>query len=755
MHQLYERLSKAVDGASLAVLRICLGLVMCLEAWSLTQPSGSISTGATPLQTYFTGTDVTFNFPYTVVGWLPLFSPAVIHALVGLLAVAGLTFALGFCYRASAVILFLTWGYFFAAESTRTYWQSYYYTELLFLFLLMWMPAANRYSIDAWLQKQNAQPGTVPFWTIYLLRGQLVIAYFYGGVSKLNLDWLLDAVPVRWFLALPEVTRPYEPYLSAGQLAFFKNILQSVGFAYFVSYSGLLFDLSIGFLLLVRRTRYFALACMFLFHATNHFLIFDDIDWFPLVGFTTALIFLDPDWPTRFGNWLRKPRFSVPAWKWFVGGAIVFPLVGALLGWKARIANHSARSFPLHRAVPLLVLGWLAWQAAMPLRHWLIAGDGRFTYEGQSFSWRLKAETRLAAAHQLRVHDPAILAANASGEVHVNWTNWKGEPAIYRLVNPGTKPVPWATLPEFLRVMEPILGERIIYNPFARNVADEAAARRRIAEVWQERYGRAPQFVGRSRPVAGVLRTVSNALRESGHAEEANLLAELASLAEKIAPSDWNSAEPVRNRINSTLLRLHTRDAGGAITPLLRALDPFILQGERRQDLPVLIIEDLPLFQSGHPKRYRVDHALWKSPADHTVTCISPPGPEARDLLPQACIFQPDDATAPYIWWNSARDLSWSKYQHSSYQAFYLRRYARRVAGLWEGEYGRRPAVTAWTSVSLNGRPPQRLVNPEADLASVALNWWGHNDWIYDLQTRRIPREALGRGTDFVHRSGQ
>ena len=97
------------------------------------------------------------------------------------------------------------------------------------------------------------------------------------------------------------------------------------------------------------------------------------------------------------------------------------------------------------------------------------------------------------------------------------------------------------------------------------------------------------------------------------------------------------------------------------------------------------------------------------------------------------------------VCWNSAKDLSRSKLIHVSNQAFFLRRYARRVAWLWEKEYGRRPAVTAWTSLSLNGRPHQELVDPKADLASVKAKWLSHNEWVFDLKTARIPREALER----------
>jgi len=86
---------------------------------------------------------------------------------------------------------------------------------------------------------------------------------------------------------------------------------------------------------------------------------------------------------------------------------------------------------------------------------------------------------------------------------------------------------------------------------------------------------------------------------------------------------------------------------------------------------------------------------------------------------------------------------------HTSLQAFYLRRYARRVASLWEEEYARRPAVHALTKVSLNGRPHQLLVDPNVDLASVPVTWFGHNSWIKDLETPRIPREALAESQSY------
>ena len=42
--------------------------------------------------------------------------------------------------------------------------------------------------------------------------------------------------------------------------------------------------------------------------------------------------------------------------------------------------------------------------------------------------------------------------------------------------------------------------------------------------------------------------------------------------------------------------------------------------------------------------------------------------------------------------------------------------------------------VRAETSVSMNGRAPQPIVDPTVDLASVPRVWWGHAAWIVQLE---------------------
>ncbi|HKQ40689.1 MAG TPA: HTTM domain-containing protein, partial [Verrucomicrobiae bacterium] len=101
------RLARPVNGASLAVFRISVGLVMALEAWSLVRPDpAAISSGRTPLDTYYTGAEITFHFPYELFSWLPLFPPRWIEALVLIQALAGIMMAMGFFYRISAAAVF-------------------------------------------------------------------------------------------------------------------------------------------------------------------------------------------------------------------------------------------------------------------------------------------------------------------------------------------------------------------------------------------------------------------------------------------------------------------------------------------------------------------------------------------------------------------------------------------------------------------------------------------------------------------------
>jgi hypothetical protein len=685
--------------------------------------------------------------------------------------------AVGLLYRMAAIIVFLSWGYLYAIESTSTYWMSYHYLELLVTFLMIWMPAARRLSLDAWiadyLQKKGvtrlssgSQPGrrperqassarrsngwarifananqsrTVPFWTLFLLRGQLVIAYFYAGVAKLNSDWLLDAQPVRYYLSQPRWIEEYGSLLSASQLGFFKKLFQSSEAAYFVSWAGAAFDVSVGFLLLFRRTRIFGFVLLCIFHGTNHFLIFNDIEWFPLLGVLTALIFFEADWPERCWNWLRHPRISKPDWGWFFAGGFLFPIVGASLGWESRAADGidpRKAAFSINHLTPLVVAAWLAWQALTPARQLLSAGDSRFTWEGLSFSWRLKAEVYRCAPCELILEDAAVVSRDAAWRNRINWSNWQGDPEVFRALNSSR--VDWTQLPELLVLLEPMVGQRILYNPFAAMTQGrtEAESRRRVSEIWQEIYGHQPQGVLRTAPATATLSSCAPLLRSRGYAIRTTV------------------------EVEQLLQKLLAEHEERELASILRQTHPLGLQGGPDPPVPFLLIEDSSLARKAGSPAMEVESAYWKRCSytrsrrdtfnvnvggEPLVIYMGAAAFALREHLPQAALFDSQDhpEQSPYIWWNYLHELTYAEGMHLSMQPFLLREYSRHIAELWESSTGRRPIVRAQTAVSLNFRPSQQVVDPKADLATVRLAFLRHNSWIRQLDYPRIPKAGL------------
>lgn len=703
-----------MSGVSLAVFRICVGLVMLLEAISCFRPSASTG-NRIPLEVYYTGKDVTFSLPYEGFGWLPLLPPGWMEAVCVLMGVSAFLMAVGLFYRLAAVVTFLTWGYLYALESTRTYWMSYYYLEVLVLFLLIWMPAADRFSLDA-QRKKLGPDSTIRFWPVFLLRAQLVVTYFYAGLAKVNGDWLFGGMPMRMYLNKPYVAERVKAIFPTAVSAGIDQILHAPWLAYLLSWSGAAFDLGVGFLLLFRRTRAFGMLLMLLFHSINHFILFNDIVWFPLVGITTACIFLEPGWPSRFAVWLSRPKLPKPDWKWFLGGGILFPVVGAALGWKSTPSSATDRKRSRMPAwVVPAVASWIVWQTLVPLRHWAIPGDARFTFEGLSWSWRLKSEVYQSRPCVITIHDPALSVTNAAGTVEFDWSKWAGEKVIVRQIKPDL--LDWSQLPEIVVVLEPLTGERIFYNPNANPAAynDETAVKARIEDLWRGTFGRSPESVSKVVPLSQILAGYERAMR----------------------PKGYRFSDPMD--VLDTLIEVNGRRGDGQMVPVLRRMEPFSLESKRSRGVPLWVIEDRALFRESSGPVFRLNTSVWKQPSNAAsapaVILRGALGIQEGELLPRYYVADTmaGEAKSPVVRWNLFKDVGPSKAMHVGMQPFLLRRYAQRVAAMYEHDFSRRPQVRARANLSLNGHPEQMLVDPAADLGSVPACWFGHNSWIRDF----------------------
>ena len=177
-----------------------------------------------------------FHFKYFGFGWVQsleeynyiLFVVAIISALF---------ITVGYKYKISIITFFLSFTYIELIDST-TYLNHYYFISVL-SFILIFIPANCTFSIDAF--KNGMSYSKVSRWNIDIIKFLLVMLYFYAGLAKINSDWLLNAMPLQLWLP-----GKYE-------LPLIGSIVGEKWFAYLMSWCGMLFDLSIGFLLLFKK----------------------------------------------------------------------------------------------------------------------------------------------------------------------------------------------------------------------------------------------------------------------------------------------------------------------------------------------------------------------------------------------------------------------------------------------------------------------------------------------------------------------
>jgi hypothetical protein len=343
LENLQDRLFAPVDGASLAVFRIAFGLVVAWESFRYFS-KGWISPNWIEPSFYFTfwGFDWVQPWPGDGMYW---------HWRA--IGVLGLLVAFGLFYRLSCALLFLSMTYLFLLD--KSWYLNHIYLVCLIAFIMVFVPAHRTWSLDAVLRKR-VPSALVPTWALWLVRAQIAVVYFGGGIAKLNGDWLRGE-PLRQWLA------------ERDDFFFLGRFFNEEWFVYLFAYGGLLLDLFIVPFLLWRRTRLLAFAAVAFFHLTNSQLF--NIGIFPWLALGATTIFFAPDWPRRgllrIGSALGRHRVHRPG-----------------------LAPSSAPS-PRRRNLVLGLVGlYLLVQVFVPLRHWIYPGNVHWTEEGHRFAWRMK-----------------------------------------------------------------------------------------------------------------------------------------------------------------------------------------------------------------------------------------------------------------------------------------------------------------------------------------------------------------------------
>jgi hypothetical protein len=375
-----EKLLEPVDIASIVVFRIAFGAIL---AWEVFRYFKNGWIGA-----YWIQPD--FYFTYFGFGWLSPLPGDGMYFLWAVLGVAAVCMLVGLAYRVSATVFFLGFAYEFLLDKS-TYLNHFYLVALL-SFLMIFVPANRAFALDA-LRKPSLRSSTVPAWSLWALRLQIGLVYFFGGVAKLSSDWLHGEPMHQWLEAA------IDPALVTDNVA------------YLFSYGGLALDFLAFPLLLWRKTRPFMFVALVGFHVTNSQIF--QIGIFPWFMLGASTLFFDPDWPRRLfrtvRNWFYPQRAGTPA----ALDATAEPAQanGAARGnGRSNGRKATARGFlglrPLQQAGIATLALFFAIQFLMPLRHLAVPGNVNWTEEGHRFSWRMKLRDKDPYPARFFVTDP-------------------------------------------------------------------------------------------------------------------------------------------------------------------------------------------------------------------------------------------------------------------------------------------------------------------------------------------------------------
>jgi vitamin K-dependent gamma-carboxylase len=336
----FARLFAPVDIAPLVFFRITFGLLMLIEV------------GAYTLSGYLRQhwMEPKIHFTYYGFGWVAPPPGNWMYVLTGMLMVSAVGMALGLFYRLSAAVFAIGFTWIFLIEQAN--YLNHFYLICLLGFVALALPANRARSLDC-ARHPRLRAETVPAWTVWILQAHIAIAYLYGGIAKINSDWLA-AGPIRvWFT-------------TGGPAAKLPDFLKREEVFYFVSYSGLLLDLFMAPLLLWKRTRWLAIGLAVAFHACNSWLF--NIGVFPFLSIAMTLLFVKARWHRRVLRMGRERKGGFAA------------------GWAKRWI-----------AAPLLI--YLALQILIPLRHWLYPGAAHWTEEGHRFAWHMMLRSKRGDAY--------------------------------------------------------------------------------------------------------------------------------------------------------------------------------------------------------------------------------------------------------------------------------------------------------------------------------------------------------------------
>lgn len=298
-----------------------------------------------------------FHFSYYGFEWVKPLGDFT-YLLFIICGVSAFLITVGYKYRLSILIFFLSFTYIELMDKT-TYLNHYYFISML-SFLMIFIPANATFSFDNLIK--GVSYNKVSAWTIDSIKVLLSIVYIYSGLAKLNSDWLFNAMPLKIWLP----SKFDLPLIG-------ENLMQFEWVHYAMSWGGMFYDLFIPFLLLYKPTRLFGFVLVVFFHIFTRVLF--PIGMFPYIMIMASLIFFESEFHIKVLDFIKNMIPSSDKIK-YIFSKINSEVTDVYVIKKEKIILYIVSLF-------------FIFQFLIPTRYLLYPGELFWNEQGYRFSWRV------------------------------------------------------------------------------------------------------------------------------------------------------------------------------------------------------------------------------------------------------------------------------------------------------------------------------------------------------------------------------
>lgn len=317
------------DNSPLVIFRVFFGLLLSAESF------GAIFTG------WVHETFIEPQFTFTIIGfeWLqPLHGDGMIYYFV-VMGLMGLLISLGLFYRAATFTFLGMWTVIYMMQ--KSHYNNHYYLLILLTAAMLILPAHKRFSLDAKWGFTFSSNSCVRMCRWFFIL-QLMIVYCFASLHKMNPDWILGKPLDLWFAYKTD-------YWLIGSL------LAKEWMPLVIAWGGIIYDGTIVFLLLNKKTRAWGFGLSVFFNLFNSAVF--QIGIFPYLMIALTIFFFPPD-QIRAIFFRKKQR--------------IYPV------------RHS-----LSKGWILFLIFYFALQLYLPLRNYRFEGKPSWTEEGHRLAWRM------------------------------------------------------------------------------------------------------------------------------------------------------------------------------------------------------------------------------------------------------------------------------------------------------------------------------------------------------------------------------